>query len=323
MQAILLPVNYRHVIFTVPEQLRKYFEASPQLLSDIVAAAVKTLIEIISQAAGKKLKIGVIAVIQTSGRASNYNPHIHIMVTSGGIDEAGKWVEINWIKFDYLHKQWQKNLFEVVERQVFGAEIKALLEELKQKYAKGCVAYWEKKPVKTGKGLAKYLIKYVVSPPIAVSRITQYDGEFVEYYWQDHKSSQQEKARVSVLEFIKRLVQHILPKGFQRVRYFGLHATCLREKIAETLRKALGAVSQLAFFFGEVVFSKLSWRAKLLAKFGFDPLKCDICGEELLLWKIWSATHGVIYYFPDDSPDWSEPKPSPKQPVTVQLSFGF
>lgn len=323
MQTILLPVNYRHVIFTVPEQLRKYFEASPQLLSDIVAAAVQTLIEVISQAAGKKLKIGVIAVIQTSGRASNYNPHIHIMVTSGGIDETGKWVEINWIKFDYLHKQWQKNLFEVVERLLFGAEIKALLEELKQKYAKGCVAYWEKKSVKTGKGLAKYLIKYVVSPPIAVSRITQYDGEFVEYYWQDHKSSQPLKARVCVLEFIKRLVQHILPKGFQRVRYFGLHATCLREKIAETLRKALGAVSQLAFFFGEVVFSKLSWRAKLLAKFGVDPLKCDICGEELLLWKIWSATNGVIYYFPDDSPDWSEPKPSPKQPVTVQLSFGF
>lgn len=52
----------------------------------------------------------------------------------------------------------------------------------------------------------------------------------------------------SVLEFIKRLVQHILPKGFQRVRYFGLHATCLREKIAETLCKALGAVSQLASF---------------------------------------------------------------------------
>ena len=127
----------------------------------------------------------------------------------------------------------------------------------------------------------------------------------------------------SVLEFIKRLVQHILPKGFQRVRYFGLHATCLREKIAETLCKALGAVSQLAFFFGEVVFSKLSWRAKLLAKFGFDPLKCDNCAEELLLWKIWSAIHGVIYYFPDDSPDWSEPKPSPKQPITVQLSFGF
>ena len=323
MGRILLPVNYRHVIFTVPEQLRKYFEASPQLLSDIVKAAVETLKEVMSQAVGKRLKIGVIGVIQTSGRASNYNPHIHMMVTSGGIDEQGKWVEINWIKFEYLHRQWQKNLFEVVERQVFGSEIKALLIELKQKYGKGIVAYWEKKPVKTGKGLAKYLIKYVVSPPIAVRRITQYDGEEVEYYWQDHKSSQQEKDKVSVVEFIRRLVQHILPKGFQRVRYFGLHATCLREKIIETIRKAIGAISQLAFFFGQVVFRKLSWRTKIMNKFGKDPLKCDICGEELLLWKIWSSTHGIIYYFPDDALDSSEPKPSPKQPVFVQLSLSF
>lgn len=311
------------MIFTVPEQLRKYFEASPQLLSDIVKIAVETLIEVMSEAVGKKLKIGVIAVIQTSGRASNYNPHIHMMVTSGGIDEQGKWVEINWIKFDYLHKLWQKNLFGVIEKQVFGSEIKILLAELKQKYGKGIVAYWEKKPVKTGKGLAKYLIKYVVSPPIAVSRITEYDGEYVEYYWQDHKSNQQEKAKVSVLEFIRRLVQHILPKGFQRVRYFGLHATCLREKIVETIRKALGAFSQLAFFFGETFLGKLSWRAKILAKFGKDPLKCDICGEELLLWKIWSASHGLIYYFPDDSSDCSEPNLSPKLPVTAQLSFSF
>jgi hypothetical protein len=207
------------VIFTVPEQLRKYFSLCPQLLSDIVRAAVETLEEVMSEAAGKKLKIGVIAVIQTSGRASNYNPHIHMMVTSGGIDEEGKWVEINWIKFGYLHKQWQKHLFEVVERLVFGSEIKTVLEELRQKHKFGVVVYWEKKPVKTGKGLAKYLIKYVISPPIAVRRITEYNGEEVEYYWQDHKSSQQEKAKVSVLEFIRRLVQHILPKGFQRVSF--------------------------------------------------------------------------------------------------------
>ena len=58
-------------------------------------------------------------------------------------------------------------------------------------------------------------------------------------------------------------------------------------------------------------------------KFGKDPLKCDICGEELLLWKIWSSTHGIIYYFPDDALDSSEPKPSPKQPVFVQLSLSF
>lgn len=237
-------MNYRHVIFTVPEQLRIFFEQSPQLLSEMVEATKKTLEEVIKRATGKRLKIAIIAIIQTSGRASNYNPHIHIMCTSGGIDEAGNWVEVNWIEFDYLHKQWQIRLFEVIEKNVLGVDIKALLKELKAKYSKGIVAYWESKPVKTGKGLMKYLIKYVVSPPIAVRRIIQYNGQEVEYYWQDHKSNQQERARVSAIEFIRLLCQHILPKGFQRVRYLGLHAVCLRQKVTERVRKAIGAVIQ-------------------------------------------------------------------------------
>lgn len=292
-------------------------------MSDIVKAAMETLVSVLSRAAGKRLKIGMIAVIQTSGRASNYNPHIHIMCTSGGIDEASNWVEINRISFDYFHKQWQRSLFAVMEKQVATAEIKVLLEELKLKYSKGIVAYWETKPVKTGKGLANYLIKYVVSPPIAVRRIIEYDGKEVEYYWQDHKSNQQEKTRVSALEFIRRLVQHILPKGFQRVRYLGLHAVCLRKKITETVRKAIGAAIQMAFFFGEAVIEKLGWRSKIKAKFGRDPMKCDQCGTEMLLWKVWTPTHGVVYYLPDDAPEWFEVKPSIKLEEVAQLCFAF
>ncbi|MEW6738069.1 MAG: hypothetical protein AB1489_42730 [Acidobacteriota bacterium] len=67
MERLLFPINYRHVIFTVPQQLRIYFEQSPQLLSDIVKAAVERLEAVLGRAAGKQLKIGVIAVIQTSG----------------------------------------------------------------------------------------------------------------------------------------------------------------------------------------------------------------------------------------------------------------
>src|SRR5262249_50654914 len=98
---ILVGVDYRDVVFTIPEQLRHYFEQSPRLLSGMVEATVETLKAVMSKAAGKRLRIGVIAVIQTSGRASNYNPHIHIMVTGGGMDEEGKWQEVKWVSFDY------------------------------------------------------------------------------------------------------------------------------------------------------------------------------------------------------------------------------
>lgn len=66
-----------------------------------------------------------------------------MMVTSG-IDEKGKWVEINWIKFSCLHKLWQKNLFEIVEKLVLGSEIKILLEQLIQKHIFSVVVYWKR-----------------------------------------------------------------------------------------------------------------------------------------------------------------------------------
>ena len=188
------------------------------------------------------------------------------------------------------------------------------------------MAYWEPKPVKAGKGLAQYLIKYVASPPMAVSRIIEYDGQQVEYYWQDHKSHQPQRARVSAVEFIRRLVQPILPKGFQRVRYVGLHAVCLRQKVTGRVRQAIGAALQLAFSFAEAVLIRLGWRVKIKRKFGRDPMKCERCGEEMILWKVWTPPHGVVYYLPDDAPDWTEAtrtEVSSKKVVNAQLSFSF
>jgi Putative transposase len=276
-----------------------------------------------SRAAGCELGIGVVAVIQTAGRASNYNPHLHLMVTGGGIDEQGKWREVKAISYDHLHREWQRQLFAMMGERARSTEMAALLEVLRKEYERGLVAYWEPKAVKAGKGLARYLIKYVASPPIAVSRIVAYDGQEVEYFWQDHQSHQQERARVSAAEFIRRLVQHILPKGFQRVRYLGLHAVCLRGKIMERVRKAIGATIQMAFYYGEAVLQKLGWRAKIKSKFGRDPMRCKKCGEEMILWKVWAPTHGVLYYLPDDVPKWVESGTSSRDVVQAQLRFSF
>jgi len=183
MEGVLFAgIDYRHVILTVPEQLRSDLQASPRLLGEMIKAAVKTVKQVMSRAAGCELGIGVIAVIQTAGRASNYNPHLHLMVTGGGIDEQGKWREVKAISYDYLHREWQRQLFAMMEEQARSTEMAALLEALRKEYERGLVAYWEPRAVKAGKGLARYLIKYVASPPIAVSRIVAYDGQEVEYF---------------------------------------------------------------------------------------------------------------------------------------------
>jgi Putative transposase len=145
----------------------------------------------------------------------------------------------------------------------------------------------------------------------------------VEYYWQDHKSHQQERARVTAVEFIRRLVQHIPPKGFQRVRYYGLHAASIREKVVEVVRRRIGAAIQMAFYYAEAIMMKLGWREKIKRKFGRDPMRCERCGEEMVLWKVWTPTHGVVYYLPDDAPKWVESVAWSKTVVQTQLGFTF
>lgn len=75
-----------------------------------------------------------------------------------------------------------------------------------------------------GKGLTEYLAKYVVSPSISVRRIEEYNGQQVSYWYKDHKTDAIQHTTLPVLRFIGWVVQHILPKGFQRIRYFGLHS---------------------------------------------------------------------------------------------------
>jgi len=83
--------------------------------------------------------------------------------------------------------------------------------------------------------LAKYVAKYVMSPPIAVRRIDAYDGQKVTYHYRSHMTERVEKETVEVYTFIGRMIQHVFPKGFKRIRYYGVQATKSFEKIKETV----------------------------------------------------------------------------------------
>ncbi|MCP3889926.1 MAG: hypothetical protein GY702_13800 [Desulfobulbaceae bacterium] len=122
--------------------------------------------------------------------------------------------------------------------EVLGPKIKKFVNLLWKQYPKGFVAHVTKGKVpKKCKGLARYLAKYVASPPIAVSRIVEYDGEAVTYWYRDHESKAKKVETVSVFTFIGRMVQHILMKGFNRVRYYGLQATKSYSKWASSRKE--------------------------------------------------------------------------------------
>ena len=91
-------VKYRHMILTVPEQLRIVFyrdRHEGKLLSALMRCGYECLEDVVSRAVRQQVKIGGIVVVQTHGRSGHYNPHLHIIMSSGGInEETGKWVEL-------------------------------------------------------------------------------------------------------------------------------------------------------------------------------------------------------------------------------------
>jgi Putative transposase len=194
-----------------------------------------------------------------------------------------------------LHKKWQYHLFTMLKQRVGTRAIKDKLDVLWRKYTQGLVAYLEEGKVPAGgEGLAYYLAKYVVSPPISLRRILSYDGQRVRYWYNDHKTKQRQEEEVSALTFIGRMVQHILPKGFHRIRYYGLHATCKAQKVKVVLTTLMVALGRLIKGTYRIAARKTS-RERVLASTGRDPLRCARCGREMLLWQVWHPRYGVVY----------------------------
>ena len=149
-------------------------------------------------------------------------------------------------------------------------------------YPKGFVAFLQPGDVPHGgKGLARYLAKYVVSPPISLRRIESYDGQTVQYWYQDHKTQRVRHERFRVLRFIGRMVQHILPKGFQRIRYYGLHGNVRYEKMRRYIAQVLPS-NMPEDPKGYGVLPRKRFAELFFKSFGKDPLLCPRCGGQFL-----------------------------------------
>jgi len=291
-------VIYRHNVLTVPEQLHQEFYENRhdvELLSRLMRTGYQCLEDVVSTVKGVDLKIGAIMVVQTHGRSGRYNPHLHVIMTDGGVaTESKKWASLGYFPYEILHKKWQYHLLNMIS-DFFGRRIEKLVNLLWKQYPKGFVAYVTKgKAPKKCKGLARYLAKYVASPPIAVSRIVEYDGKTVKYWYRDHKSKKIEVKRVPVFTFIGRMVQHILVKGFKRVRYYGLQATKSFSKWCEIIKEGVRKIGKTVKGSYEVVFPK-RYQERYRDVTGKDPFVCKYCGGGMILWKIWHPKYGYIF----------------------------
>jgi hypothetical protein len=290
-------VIYRHMVLTVPEILRKtFYQQSKEVLSPFMRCGARCLDDVFSRVSGRALQGGYIVVIQTHGRNGQYNPHLHIIATSGGWDaQARQWVHLDYLPYAMLRKKWQWHLLTMLRQTVKTQEIHRLVNTCYTKYRRGFVTNVQKGDVPARyQSLARYLAKYVVSPPISLRRIDRYDGQRVTYHYRSHRSERVEWETVEVSTFIGRMVQHVFPKGFQRIRYYGVQATktfaTLKGLIQEALTKIRGFVK------GAIkIIAPMTYRQRYQQSTGRDPLRCPHCQSTMDVWRIWHPTYGVIH----------------------------
>jgi len=290
-------VIYRHIVLTMPEDLRRvFYKYSEELYRELFPCGVKCLNDFFSEVKGKELQGGYIVVLQTHGRNGQYNPHLHIISTSGGFDkENEKWEHLDYLPYPILHKKWQWYLLEMLKEKIVTAAVRRIVDSCYKRYPNGFVANVQKGDVPSRSiTLARYLAKYVVSPPISIRRIDAYDGEEVTYHYRSHRTERVEQESVGVYTFIGRMIQHVLPKGFQRIRYYGVQATKTFEKVKGIMQKALSAVEKVVKGAIKII-EKKSYRERYQESTGKDPFICAYCGEEMDVWRVYHPKYGVIY----------------------------
>ncbi len=229
-QSLLLPVPYFLVTFTLPSELRAIARQQPETLYPLLfrtsAAALQQLAHDPRFLGGQ---IGMLGVLQTWTRDLRYHPHVHYLVPALALAPDGT----RWLvgKQDFLVHV--KPLGEL-----FGAKFRVALRQTpwaRQVDARAWAKSWvvDCRPVGSGTSALKYLAPYIFRIALSNNRIEQVVNETVTFRYTEGKTGAQKRATLPVDTFIGRFVAHVLPKGFVKVRCYGLLHPSKRRLLAE------------------------------------------------------------------------------------------
>jgi hypothetical protein len=255
-QADLLPVEYYHLVFTLPASIGHIAYQNPALVYDLLfKVTAQTLRLIAADPRHLGVKVGMTAVLHTWGSALTHHPHLHCIVPGGGLSPDNQWKPCKpgfFLPVRVLSRLFRRLFLEqlvVLHPQLqFYGEIEHLIE------ARAFGAYldpvrkiewvvYAKRPFSGPKAMLEYLSRYTHRIAISNSRIVDYDQHTVTFKWKDYRVKGHRKFKTMTLpvdEFIRRFLMHVLPTRFHRIRHFGLLANHQRKQNLRTIRKRLG-----------------------------------------------------------------------------------
>jgi hypothetical protein len=279
---ILLDCPHHHVIFTIPEALNDLWRYNRELMSNLLFKAVIDTLKQFAQDSRYLAAVpGLLMVLHTWGRNLSLHPHIHCVISHGGLNAKGEWV-LPKKKSLYPQKPvtmvFRGKLLAYIRKAVLGdklilppsiddCEIKTRINKLGRK---AWVVHFCKR-YEYAEGVAKYLSRYVKGGPFNNGQISMTRERQVLFRYQSHQTKRREKLVLSVEAFALRIVQHVALPNKPSVRYGGLYSSSMRSRLNEA-RLALGqsAVSDR---------ESIDWQAYLSSH---DALPtCKECGLPL------------------------------------------
>ena len=261
--AELLPVPYFHLVFTLPAPIADIAYQNKTVIYDLLfKVSAETMLTIAADPKHLGARIGITTVLHTWGSALTHHPHVHMIVPGGGIALDGKrWVSCRpgfFLPVRVLSRLFRRLFLERLiaahkQLQFFGnhtplADAQAFATYLAPLRKTEWVVY-SKRPFGGPEAVLAYLSRYTHRVAIANSRLIAFDQEGVTFRWKDYRIQGRDRYKLMTLatdEFIRRFLIHVLPRGFHRIRHYGLLAkaacadniTRARELLAVPKRQA-------------------------------------------------------------------------------------
>lgn len=252
------------------------------MLADLAKASYLALSHMFYEKTKVK-SFGSINVIHTFSRTMDWNPHIHAIVTCGGVDSNNIWKNVTFFPWKLIKKSWQRCTLDIISKYAKDTNDQNLKNKVSiayNKYKKGFYVNGKSK-ISNNKNIAKYIGRYLSRPAIAEYKIISFDEQNVTFWFKDLETSKKKTLTLSIIKFIGRLLSHIPPKHFKMIRRFGLYSRRSKNKIPKKTR---------------LFKAKLSWAERFFKAFGINPLICRRCSSQLHLLEIFHVKYGVIQY---------------------------
>jgi hypothetical protein len=279
-----LPINYFHVVFTIPDSLNSIVLNNQKILYDHFFRSVSETLKALST--DKKYigaRVGFVTVLHTWGQNLSYHPHMHCIVTGGGLsDDRKKWIDsrnnflfpvrvmgkIFRAKFlSYLKKEYDLG---TIKRNFVKNDFIQLMDSL---YQKEWVVY-SKPPFRKPETVFQYLSGYTHRIAISNYRILAIKNDTVLFKWRDYSDGNKQKIMsLHAHEFIRRFLLHVLPKKFVKIRHWGLLGNRKKRELLAICRKLLNISYQ------NHVKNVESWKDLFLRVTGIDVDCCPECGK--------------------------------------------